>query len=234
MSVSREIKVSVGTATVIAVVTFILKNVLIASFITPTVIEQIKDSGHLNDDLKLGRYVTTTEDSFNSNHIINSDLLVSLKTQEYALNSQLSALEVELEKKVDKNKLRTQNLLTSESERLALVKANQEKIVAAIELLDAKIEQKIVIKVYRHSDDKYRGKIQLNSQNKIIANLVSNGQKYEVESGQNSYDYKVVLTPLKIEGKVSYDAVANLHIEDHNELFTNAKSKGIGSAYLHL
>ncbi|POC04900.1 hypothetical protein [Vibrio vulnificus] len=234
MSISTEIKVSVGTAAIIAIATFLLKDVLIANFVTPTVIEQIKSAGHLNDDLKQGRYVTTTKDSFNSNHVINSELLVLLKSDEYALKSQLSELDTQLKETVNGNKTRIQNLLSGESEKLALVKAKQEKIVEAIELLDAKIEQKIAIKIYRHSDERYRGKIQLNSENRIIASLVSNGQIYQVDSGQNSYDYKVVLTPLKVKDQVSYDAVANLHIDDHDKLFNNAKSRGIGSAYLKL
>jgi len=88
----------------------------------------------------------------------------------------------------------------------------------------------LAIEIYYHKDPSYKGKIRLNSKNLVISDLVSNGEKYNIRSGKNNYEYKVVLEALKVDGHFTGRAVANLYFDDHHQLFQNTKSDGVGSA----
>ncbi|PMG93688.1 hypothetical protein [Vibrio breoganii] len=231
--ISKEVIVGLVITTILGVAVF-FKDAFIGSLITPTVIAQIKEQGHLSEDLKLGQYVVTTEKSFNSNHIVEAEVLLKLKAQEYVLSSQLDEFESETNIRATASENRNHSLMTKQSEKLALMQAQQERIVRSIELLNAKLERKLSVKIYYHSDPQFKGKIRLNSNNFLISQLITNGDKYEVTFGHNSYDYTVVLEPLTIESRITHDAVANLYIGDHNQLFTSARSTGIGTGVIQL
>ncbi|PMG10261.1 hypothetical protein BCU98_05930 [Vibrio splendidus] len=231
--IPKEVIVGLFISAIIGVTAF-FKDAIIGSLITPTVIAQIKEQGHLSEDLRLGQYVVTTEKSFNSNHVVEAEILLKLKAQEYVLSSQLDEFENENSLRATASESRNQSLMTKQSDKLALVKAQQERIIKSIELLNAKLDRKLTVKIYYHSDPQFKGKIRLNSNNFLISQLITNGEEYEVISGRNSYDYTVVLEPLTIESKSTYDAVANLYIDDHNKLFTNARSTGVGTAVVQL
>ncbi|WP_114635728.1 hypothetical protein [Vibrio splendidus] len=231
--IPKEVIVGLVMSAIIGVAAF-FKDAIIGSLITPTVITQIKEQGHLSEDLRLGQYVVTTEKSFNSNHVVEAEVLLKLKAQEYVLSSQLDEFENENSLRSTASEKRNQSLMTKQSKKLALMKTQQEHIIKSIELLNAKLDRKLTVKIYYHSDPQFKGKIRLNSNNFLISQLITNGDEYEVISGRNSYDYTVVLEPLTIESKSTYDAVANLYIGDHNKLFTNARSTGIGTAVVQL
>ncbi|MEO9497402.1 hypothetical protein [Vibrio splendidus] len=231
--IPKEVIVGLVMSAIIGVAAF-FKDAIIGSLITPTVITQIKEQGHLSEDLRLGQYVVTTEKSFNSNHVVEAEVLLKLKAQEYVLSSQLDEFENENSLRSTASEKRNQSLMTKQSKKLALMKTQQERIIKSIELLNAKLDRKLTVKIYYHSDPQFKGKIRLNSNNFLISQLITNGDEYEVISGRNSYDYTVVLEPLTIESKSTYDAVANLYIGDHNKLFTNARSTGIGTAVVQL
>ncbi|MHC6800272.1 hypothetical protein ACYTR9_08135 [Vibrio antiquarius] len=66
----------------------------------------------------------------------------------------------------------------------------------------------------------------------MIQKLLAHGHEYKLSHGGNYDDFDAVLRPLRIDGAVSYEPVASLYIDDHNKLFNDAKSSGIGKAQL--
>ncbi|ELZ1717844.1 hypothetical protein SD909_004253 [Vibrio parahaemolyticus] len=217
---------------ILAVVSFLFFDVFVDRAVVPKVVEQLELKGYVSDDVASGKFVTTDLESFNTNHTIDSSILLELKNGKYVLSEQLESLEKNQNERLTDMVSDYEQAILNQSEKVAFTRSDIEKLKKAISLLDAKLNSGFQVAVYYHHDSEYKGKIQLNSDNLLIQKLLANGHEYKLSHGGNYDDFDAVLRPLRIDGAVSYEPVASLYIDDHNKLFNDAKSSGIGKAQL--
>ncbi|MHC6800271.1 hypothetical protein ACYTR9_08130 [Vibrio antiquarius] len=78
---------------ILAVVSFLFFDVFVDRAVVPKVVEQLELKGYVSDDVASGKFVTTDLESFNTNHTIDSSILLELKNGKYVLSEQLESLE---------------------------------------------------------------------------------------------------------------------------------------------
>ncbi|MCC4821441.1 hypothetical protein LMH81_33490, partial [Vibrio lentus] len=66
--------------------------------IYPQIKEELTNENYLREEIKQGKFVSTTEDEFVKNHPISSQRLTELKNQLYVRNTEIEQLKTYLEK----------------------------------------------------------------------------------------------------------------------------------------
>ncbi|MDW6003969.1 hypothetical protein [Vibrio mangrovi] len=211
---------------------FLFFDIFVERAVVPNVVEQLKQQNYINQNLKEGRYVATTQDAFNKNYVIDSNILINLKNESYALVRQVEDLQRQNNEKLQSATKQYQKIAFQQSEQVALTHSRIDKLQNTVKILNSRLNHGFEVKIYYHNNPEYKGEIQLNTDNVLIRSLLTNGMEYNLSQGNNKAEFRALLRPLKVEGEFSSDPVANLYIDDHKKLFIGTKSSGVGKAYL--
>lgn len=228
----EEIKKAVLISAIVSVlgglVIFIGWDVAIDKYLIPRVEAKLLAEKYLRDDIKKGMFVSTNQEAFNSNHIIDANHLISLKDNKIA---HLESLTV-IEEQISQLKARLTELETT---KISNMNQSINEVLAGLSILKAKDEGKIELKVYFHKDASQQGWLILNRNNPAVSSLIHNNDTYKITSFNNNNEkYKIRIQDLTLNGKLVNEAIASLYIKDHDELFDSSKSSGIGTAFIAL
>ncbi|MBB1315955.1 hypothetical protein [Aliivibrio sp. SR45-2] len=217
---------------IMAILSSLFFDIFIDKVILPGVVKQLENQNYVSHDLKEGKFVSTNLDSFNTNHMIDSSILLNLKDGEFVLTKKLESVEENNNERLDKVVKDYKQAIFSQSEEIAFTRSDVDKLKKVITVLDAKLNEGFQVKVYYHHNREYKGQIQLNTNNILIKKLLIHGSEYQLNHASNYADFDAVLRPLSVDGKLSFEPIASLYIDDHNKLFDDAKSSGVGDAQL--
>ena len=228
----EEIKKAVLISAIVSVlgglVIFIGWDVAIDKYLIPRVEAKLLAKNYLRDDIKKGMYVSTNQESFNSNHVIDAEQLLNLKNNKVANLESLNTIEEKIKQ------LKTQ-FTQLETTKISSIDQSIDDVLADLSILKAKDDGKIKLRVYFHKDKSQQGTLILNGNNPAVSSLIRNNDTYKVTSfNDNKEKYKIRIQDLTVDGKLASEAIASLYIKDHDELFDSSKSSGIGTAFIAL
>lgn len=198
----------------VVVVPFMLKDVLIERFITPSVYTSFKDKNYINDDIRHGRFISTNQNAFNTNHVIESDHLLLLKNNQLIKVSDFEAY---------KQKTR---------EHIHTLNAQINAFKVELDILKAREIGEIELTLFNSERSSEAGYIILNKDNPAIYSLIQNNRNYAViSSSGNKMEFKIRLQDLRDRNnQQTSNSIGRLYIEDYHKLFNQEKGSGIGKA----
>jgi hypothetical protein len=213
-------------AVLMAVAVFLLRDVIVAQFITPQVIQDLRRQGQVREGIGEGRFVATDLQEFSENHVIPNAALLDLKAGRYAtqagVKSQLAPLEAAGEERGRE--------VSALREQVAELRGTVRRLEA---LAETEQEGSIEVRLYISDLEADRNHLVLNRENPMVAHFLKNGERYPVSVGAGSRrKFAVRLEPTAAPGLSAEAAIGRLHREDYHELFDGVGG-GIGRATVH-
>lgn len=227
-----EVKKALLISTLISVlgcvVIFLGWDVAVDKYLIPRVEAKLLQDNYLREEIKAGKFVSTNQEAFHKNHIMDAQQLIKLNTKQIV---SLDSLD-EIDQKIEQLKGQLAQL---ENQKILSIQKSIEEAQNSVAILQAKDSGKIKLKVYFHKDASQEGTLILNRNNPAVSSLIRNNDTYKVTSvNKNKERYKIRIQDLTVAGKSVTDAIASLYIKDHDELFDSSKSSGIGTAFIAL
>jgi len=200
-------------------------DVAVEKYLVPEIYNELKDESYIRDEISTGKFVSTNQESFNKNHIIDSKVLVDLNSKKYATVDGVDKKVSNISSRLDRMK----------KEEFIKIESQIKALTEELSVLKARELGKIELKVFYSNNGDETGFIVLNKRNKAISSLISNNEKYKVSSfNGNINEYKVRIQNLN-DGEVKSDsAIARLFVNDYHKLFDKERSSGIGKANILL
>ena len=229
MPIPEPLKASLWTllaGTLVAGAAFLLRDVIVAQFIAPRVVHELRQQGHLREGIGEGRFVATDLKEFSENHVIPNAALLDLKAGRYAteegIEAQLAPLEAAGE---------------GRGREVSVLRQQVAELRATVDRLEslAETEQKgsFEVGLYISDLEADRNHLVLNRGNPLVAHFLKNGERYPVSVGAGSRrKFPVRLELTAAPGLPAEAAIGRLHREDYHELFDGVGG-GIGRATVH-
>lgn len=214
-------------AALVAAAVFLLRDVIVARFITPQVLAGLRQQGHVREEIDTGRFVVTDLKEFGENHVIPSAALLALKAGRYAtregVEARLASQEADGERR---------------GQEIAALGREVDALGAAVARLEAFAETAergaFEVGLYISDQEADRDHLVLNRDNPLVAHFLRNGERYAVSvDGGSRWKFPVRLESTAAPGLPPGAAIGRLHREDYHELFEGVGG-GIGRATVHI
>lgn len=191
---------------------------IIDQFITPRIIEVLKQQQYLREDIKEGRFVVTEQISFADNNVIKGSAIQALNDGLFAKSAYLKA--------ITSNVIKLEETLQNELEKSTknLLVAHQE-IKELNQVIQALASKELKVTLFISDIDSDKGYVVLNLHNKAISQIIENDKKYYIENNAgDSLKLRSRVEPAPAEGYDKNSSVGRVHRDDYHELFSGTKS----------
>lgn len=214
----KEKSVEIIVGILLVSLPLLFANNIVDQFITPKIIDNLRQDGYLRQDIKDGRFLVTDEIAFADNHSINANVLKNLNDGGYASrasNQSVSDRVDELEATI------TGEMATSAQ----TIKEAHNEIQQLNEVIKALTSKKIDVTLFVSNLESDRGYVVLNIHNRAIAEILKNNKRYYIKNGSGErVRLKARIEPTPADRYDANAAIGRLHREDYHDLFSGTQS----------
>ncbi|PMN12383.1 hypothetical protein BCT41_25090 [Vibrio splendidus] len=217
----------------IALIASLFWKGIVGELIYPQIKEELTNENYLREEIKQGKFVSTTEDEFVKNHPISSQRLTELKNQLYVRNTEIEQLKTYLEKQ---HKI-YQEQLSQQQKVIVKLTARQKELnnhLAGVDkIVDVLSTKRLEVLLFISTRDADRGMIILNGQNQAIFKTIKHGEDYVVSSPNGkTRELEARVETIHAPGLSDDFSMGRIHSNDYDKLFNG--SSGIAKAQVLL
>jgi len=197
------------------------KDAIIAMSIVPGVVTELENQGYMRQEIKYGKFVSTTQNEFAKNNPIKSEIL---KAYTDGFEDWVQSLKNSQNNKDEIEKL-TNQIISLEKDY---------KILKELEFSRIQGYKDVLLFLSTNEEDK--GKIILNNKNPPLAILLESGCLYKITAPSGrQLTIKAFLQPLKVNKQFTTKAVGRIYRNSYYSLFPGRMgNKGVGKAQIKI
>lgn len=217
----------------IAIIASLFWKGIVDEFIYPQIKKELITENYLREEIKQGKFVSTTKDEFVKNHPIPSQRLVELKNQLYVKNTEIEELKTYMEKQ---QKI-YQDQISQQQKAIAALISHQEELKKQLadfcQIVDILSTKRLEVRLFISTRNADRGKIILNGQNQAIFKTIKHGEDYVVSSPNGkTRKLEARIETIHAPGLSDDFSMGRIHSDDYDRLFNG--SSGTGTAQVLL